>query len=79
MDIVVYGKDGCKWCDKLDGYLEERQVPHVKVNVLWSPETIKEFREKCPGATTVPQVVVDGRPIGGYHESLAWFNDKFER
>jgi glutaredoxin 3 len=79
MDVVVYGKDGCKWCDKLRGYLLERKVPHQEVKIDWSPDTLAEFRQAVPGATTVPQVVVGGRPIGGYHESIAWFNDKYER
>jgi glutaredoxin 3 len=77
--VEVYSKNGCAWCDKLTGYLVERGIPHTVVKADWSPDTLREFQEKFPGARTVPQVMVDGKWIGGYHESIAWFNDKYER
>lgn len=79
IEVKVYGKEGCHWCDKLTGYLTEREVPHTVVKVDWSPDTMAEFRADFPDAKTVPQTVADDIKLGGYHETIAWFNDRYER
>ncbi len=75
MDIKVYGKTGCGWCDKMSGYLSERRMPHTQIDIMHSPQNYVELREIAPDAKLVPQVVVDGKLIGGYHEAVAYFQN----
>lgn len=65
--IKIYGKDNCPWCQKTKEFLDSKGTPYqyLTLNVDYMRE---ELLREIPEAKTLPQVVVDGVPIGGYPE-----------
>jgi glutaredoxin len=63
--IEVYGKDDCYWCGRAKAFLEDKKLPfeYFRIGEHLNRD---EFLEKFPGAKTVPQIIVDGKSIGGY-------------
>jgi glutaredoxin 3 len=65
--IEVYTTAWCGYCDRAKALLQERGLAYEEVRVDEDPA----FRAKLldlTGRWTVPQVVVDGQPIGGFTE-----------
>ena len=65
--IELYTTAWCGYCVRAKALLEERGLPYEEVRVDGNPA----FRARLldlTGRWTVPQVVVDGKPIGGYLE-----------
>lgn len=68
---VVYSTSWCPWCARAKALLAQHGVSFVEIDA--EAEWGRAFRdeiEKRTGGRTVPQIVLDGRPIGGY-ENLA--------
>ena len=62
--IVLYTLPGCPYCHRARAILSERGLAFDDVDVRGIPEFRRELAE-CFGASTVPQIVIDGEPIGG--------------
>ena len=64
MNFAVYSKDGCPYCDKIVQLLELGQLKHV-VYKLDQHFDKKAFYDEFGQGSTFPQVVVDGKKLGG--------------
>jgi glutaredoxin 3 len=65
--IELYTTAWCGFCHRARALLEERGLPYEEIRLDGDPA----FRAKLlelTGHWTVPQIVIDGRPIGGYSE-----------
>jgi glutaredoxin 3 len=65
--IELYTTAWCGYCDRAKALLRERGLPYEEVRVDHDPA----FRAKLldlTGRWTVPQILVDGQPIGGFLE-----------
>ncbi len=63
----MYTTRWCGFCVRAKALLEEKGVPYEEISLDEDPT----FRQKLldlTGRWTVPQIVIDGRPIGGYLE-----------
>lgn len=67
MKVVIYGKEGCVYCDMALN-LAEKNGAYITVKKLDRNYTVEEFTSKFPFAHTVPQIEVDGEHIGGYQD-----------
>jgi glutaredoxin 3 len=70
MTITIYTTDWCGYCVRAKALLDAKGFPYEEINLEGEPH----FRQKLmelTGGWTVPQVVIDGRPIGGYAELYA--------
>ena len=68
MFAIVYGSKMCNFCTKVIKELEEEGVAVEKKDIK-EPNILLEMKESAgPDARTVPQVVIDGKYIGGYTE-----------
>lgn len=56
--------NGCPWCARALRLLRTLSIPH-RVIVVDSDAVSAEIQQRS-GSTTLPQVFVDGEPIGGY-------------
>jgi glutaredoxin 3 len=68
--ITIYTTRWCGYCVRAKALLESRGLPYEEVSLDDDPR----FRERLmelTGGWTVPQILVDGRPIGGYAELWA--------
>jgi glutaredoxin 3 len=67
MRIQVYSTAWCGFCERAKALLEARGIPYEEIKVDDDPA----FRAKLldlTGHWTVPQIIIDGKPVGGYVE-----------
>ena len=68
MDATVYGTKTCVWCDNVVRDLKKNGAEVTKIDVS-EPENFTQMKKFAgEDARTVPQVVIDGKYIGGYTE-----------
>jgi len=67
MQIKMYTKGYCSFCFVAKNLLAKRGLEYEEVSLSANPLVEKEMRD-LTGGRTVPQIVIDGRPIGGYTE-----------
>jgi glutaredoxin 3 len=48
--------------------LDQWDIPFDEVRIDTDPAAMKEFATVTNGARTVPQIVIDGKAIGGFSE-----------
>jgi glutaredoxin 3 len=68
--IQVYTTDWCGYCDRA----EAKGLPYEEVRVDDDPAFRRRLLE-LTGRWTVPQILIDERPIGGYAELRALDRD----
>lgn len=68
--IKIYGTKNCAYCHKAKQLCREMKLNFVYTPIDESsfPEYFDEFKELFPEAKTVPQILWDGKHIGGYTE-----------
>ena len=65
LTVEIFGKDNCPFCDKAKG-LAEREGHELTYKMLDEDFDRETLMETFPGARTFPQIIVDGKKIGGY-------------
>ena len=65
--IEIYGKDNCVFCMRAKSLCEHKNLEYVYKNV-GTDISRDQLLEMFPNARTVPQIKVDGKPIGGFTE-----------
>ena len=66
--VTVYSTANCAFCSRAKTMLEKWEIDYDEVRIDTDREAMKAFVEATNGARTVPQIVIDVRPIGGYDE-----------
>lgn len=74
MNISIYTKNGCPYCDKIKSVLEQREIPYKSYN-LDVDFTRDEFYAQFGTGSTFPQVVLDGNNIGGCSDSVKYLSE----
>jgi glutaredoxin 3 len=68
--VVVYTTGWCGYCIRAKSLLEQRGIVYLEVSLEDDPafrETVYDLGKQ----STVPLVMIDGDPIGGYDELAA--------
>jgi len=65
--ITVYTTDPCARCIRAKDLLRKHGLHFVEINLAKDPVGRRELVE-FTGRMTFPQIVIDGRPIGGFQE-----------
>jgi glutaredoxin len=67
MDIVIWSKDSCTYCEKAKALLKSKNISYEERNIdhSWSKE---QLLEAVPNARSVPQIFINGELIGGFTE-----------
>ena len=75
MTFVVFSREGCPSCNKVQQVLQLAEVQHViyKVNRDFTRE---EFLQKFGDDSTYPRVVMDGEVIGGCQETVKYLREQ---
>jgi glutaredoxin 3 len=68
--VVLYTTPWCGYCRAALALLHARGIEHVEIDVLGN-HAARDWLAEATGQTTVPQVFVRGRSIGGYTELAA--------
>jgi glutaredoxin 3 len=71
--IEIYTTAWCGYCERAKALLKQRGIPYEEIRVDEQPD-FRARLEELTGGWTVPQIVIDDRPIGGYTE--LWALDK---
>jgi glutaredoxin 3 len=66
-DVLVYTTRWCGYCVRAKALLDARGIPYEEVSLDTDPAFRQKLQE-LTGSWTVPQILVDGEPIGGYTE-----------
>ena len=68
-EIEVYTKDNCPYCVQAKSWLTQHGFSYTE-NKLYNEEQLLAFMQRCNGARTVPQIIINGKNIGGYSELM---------
>lgn len=73
-NVVVWSKDHCPYCVQAKTLLKIKGIEFEERNISHGPWTREQLLEACPEARTVPQIVIDGKVIGGYDRLEEYFS-----
>jgi glutaredoxin 3 len=68
--IEIYTKDYCPFCHRAKGLLQANQVEFIEYDLSVEPVREPEMRQRS-GRSTVPEIFVDNRLIGGCDDLFA--------
>jgi glutaredoxin 3 len=71
--IRIYTTRWCGYCIRAKALLDSRGLAYEEINLDDDPHFRRTLQE-LTGGWTVPQILIDDRPIGGYTE--LWALDK---
>ncbi len=71
VEVVVYATKMCPYCHAARKLLKQKGVKFTEIDVTFNPRKRREMTEKSGGGHTVPQIFIDGVPIGGYDDMAA--------
>ncbi len=66
--VTVYSAANCAFCSRAKTMLEKWDIDYDEVRIDDDSAAMKQFVEATNGAGTVPQIIIDGKPIGGFTE-----------
>jgi glutaredoxin 3 len=65
--IQMYTTRWCGYCVRAKTLLDGKKLAYEEIH-LDDDERFRETLHELTGGWTVPQILIDGRPIGGYTE-----------
>ena len=74
MNFTIFSKDGCPYCDKVKQVLELTESKFV-VYTLDKQFDETAFYGEFGEGSTFPQVVVDGKKLGGSVETIKFLKE----
>lgn len=63
--VEIYTKIFCGYCYRAKRLLAEKGIDYVEYDITLGGEKRAEMLARKPDAATVPQVFIDGQPVGG--------------
>ena len=69
MNIEIYSKTNCVFCDKAKIKLQKH---NPKIHMLDKDYSKSDFFKKFPNARTFPQIIINKEHVGGYAELKRW-------
>lgn len=76
MHVVILGKSNCPYCVKAKELVESEGLDYKYIDIIargFSKVDLEVYTGKA--VDTVPQIFVDGQPIGGYTEFAEYITD----
>lgn len=68
--IKMYTRRWCGYCTAAERLLDEKGVSYENIDVTGDQEK-RRWLVEVTGRTTVPQIFIDGKSIGGYDDMKA--------
>ncbi len=75
MKALVWSKNHCPYCDKAKALLSQKGIDYDEKKV-GDGYSIEDLLKDVPLAKTVPQIILDGKVIGGYVELKKYFEQE---
>lgn len=70
-DVLLYTTEMCPYCYRAKKLLTEKGVDFTEIDVGMDVAKRREMTSRAEGRTTVPQIFIAGRGIGGCDELYA--------
>jgi glutaredoxin 3 len=65
VDILIYTKPGCPYCVAAKRLLTSKGVAFTEIDISGKPDVRSQMIAKANGSTTVPQIFIGTRHVGG--------------
>ena len=75
MNFTVFSKDGCPYCEKIQEVLKLTESKYV-VYTLDKQFDKKAFHGEFGEGSTFPQIVCDGKKLGGSVETIKFLKER---
>ncbi|GGG42139.1 glutaredoxin 3 [Caldovatus sediminis] len=69
--VEIYTTFFCPYCARAKALLDRKGVAYTEYDAPHGSEARREAIARSGGRTTVPQIFIDGRPIGGSDDLAA--------
>jgi glutaredoxin 3 len=63
--VEIYTTTICPFCDRAKALLHKKGVAYEEIDVGADPKVRQAMVERAGGRRTVPQIFIDGTPVGG--------------
>ncbi len=63
--VELYTKAFCGFCSRAKRLLDAKRVPYEEYDITMGGPKRAEMIQRANGRTTVPQIFIDGRHVGG--------------
>ncbi len=73
-NVTVYTKDSCIYCEKAKHLLTKLGV-NFESKMIGFDITREQLFEIAPNARTAPQIVINGKVIGGYDQLVEYIEN----
>ena len=70
-EVVIYSSEYCSYCMRAKKLLTGKGVAYQDIDLGVEPARRAEMIERAGGRTTVPQIFIDGRHVGGCDDIYA--------
>ncbi len=64
-EVEIYTSPWCGYCTRAKRLLDKKGVAYAEYDVTAEPGRRQEMMQRANGGYTVPQIFIDGAPIGG--------------
>ncbi|MBA5727160.1 glutaredoxin 3 [Bombella mellum] len=68
--VEIYTQPGCPYCVRAITLLQSKDVPFEEINAPRGSAERAAAQERSGGGTTVPQIFIDGKAVGGCSELM---------
>ena len=69
--VEIYTRMFCGYCARAKRLLDAKGAEYTEYDISMGGDRKREMTERKPDARTVPQIFIDGQPIGGSDELAA--------
>ena len=66
--VTIYSKEQCPYCDMAKNWFNSKNIPFTEHKIGTNGFTKENLLEAVPTARTVPQIIIDGKLIGGWDD-----------
>lgn len=70
-EITIYTSDRCPYCARAKALLDAKGVEYEQIHIALDDFEARQRIAELTGRMTVPQVIIDGTPVGGWDEISA--------
>ncbi|MFL2696364.1 MAG: glutaredoxin domain-containing protein [Candidatus Actinomarina sp.] len=75
MNVVVYSKSNCVWCDRAKNLLNSVDLSFNEIDLSDDIKRNEFYKKIGEGVKTVPQIFIDDIRVGGFPELVTWFEE----
>jgi len=67
-EIIIWSKTPCPYCVEAKNLLKLKGLDYEERNISEGTWTREQLLEAVPNARSVPQIIIDGKIIGGFDD-----------